>query len=157
MKISEKELKQIIVEALEEQDLQEDRLDYLFAVAREIGKGIQNPIAKAQAAAKNINRKGQTVSMERDLRSLRRRIESIITKASKSGDLELISRLDEFLRELADRIEDTFDDVLDKVTDPNEPEADEPPAPTSATSGADDSAAAIRQRAMDALKKSDEL
>ena len=157
MKISEKELKQIIIEALQEQELEEGRLDYLFAVAKEIGKGIQNPIAKAQAAAKNINRKGQTASMEMDLRKLRRQIESIITKASKTGDLELISRLDEFLRELANRIEDTFDDVLDKVTDPNRPDADEPPASTGAPSGAGGSAAAIRQRAMDALKKSDEL
>ena len=46
-------------------------------------------------------------------------------------------------------IEETFEDVLDKATDPNQPDADEAPAPSSATPGPTDSAAATRQRAID--------
>ena len=161
MKISEKELKQIIIEALQEQELEEGALDFLSGIAGKLGGDIENTLStgvkKAQKYGKALKRAGQTRSMQQDLNKLGAQVESIINKASASGDLELLSRLDEFLRSLANTIEETFEDVLDKATDPNQPDADEPSAPTGAPSGAGDPSAAIRQRAMDALKKSDEL
>ena len=153
MKISEKELKLVIVEALQEQELEEGALDFLSGIADKLGADIEKTVttgvAKAQKYGKDLKRAGQSKSMGRDLKSLGARIESIINKASASGDLELLSRLDEFLRTLANDIEETFEDVLDKATDPNQPDADEAPAPSSATPGPTDSAAATRQRAID--------
>ena len=115
MKISEEELKQIIVEALQEEDLEEGIISALRGAIGKIGGDAKNAVQKGAAAAKkygtDVKKAAVEASVEGDINALSKRIEKIITKLSATGNKEALGSLDNALTAMAKSIEQSIKDI----------------------------------------------
>ena len=115
MKISEEELKQIVVEALQGEEIDEGIFSALKGAIGKIGGDAARGLKKGAAAAgryrDDVKKAAVEASVEGDIKALTKRIEKIITKLAATGNKEALTKVDDLLTGMAGQIDDAVSDI----------------------------------------------